>query len=61
MDETGYMAPDRKNMGMTRKFIMMLKPSNEVSRAAMRMPREVMQNETRIATPVTSINCMNDS
>jgi len=41
-DVTGYMRPERKGMGMTRKFMMMLKPSKEVSRARIRMPMEVM-------------------
>src|SRR4030067_284043 len=54
MDETGYIAPERKNMGITRKFIMMLKPSKDESRAAIRMPMDVMQKETRRATTVTS-------
>ena len=49
MDDTGYMAPERKNMGITRKFMMMLNPSKDVSRAAMSIPMEVMQNETSTA------------
>src|SRR5512135_1556375 len=57
MDDTGYMAPERKNIGITRKFMMMLKPSKDVSRAAMRMPMEVIQNETSMDTATTSANC----
>src|SRR5512143_1206381 len=57
MAVTGYMAPERNSMGMTRKFMMMLNPSKDVSRAAIRIPNEVMQNETRTATATTSKNC----
>ena len=56
MAVTGYMAPERNSMGMTRKFMMMLNPSNEVSRAAIKIPSEVMQNETSMAMARTSKN-----
>ncbi len=57
MEVTGYMAPERNSMGMTRKFMMILNPSKDVSRAAIRMPSDVMQNETSRATATTSMNC----
>ena len=60
IEETGYMAPERKNMGMTRKFMMMLNPSKEVSLAAIKIPREVIQNETRIDAAKTAMNCMSE-
>ena len=60
IEETGYMAPERKNMGMTRKFMMMLNPSKEVSLAAIKIPREVIQNETRIDAATTAMNCMSE-
>src|SRR3990172_8177733 len=60
MDVTGYIAPDRNNMGITRKFMMILKPSKEVSRAAIRIPNEVMQNDTSTEAATTSMNCMNE-
>ena len=39
-------------------FMMILNPSKEVSLAAIRMPSDVMQNETSTDTATTSKNCM---
>jgi hypothetical protein len=44
------MAPDRKNMGITMKFIIVLKLSRFSKKAAMIMPNEEMQKESRKAT-----------
>ncbi len=57
MAVTGYIAPERKSIGITRKFMIMLNPSNDVSLAAIKIPSEVMQNETRVDIATTSRNC----